>query len=82
MAGKAKAAKMSMKDIMFLFRRDAEGQYKDERDLNAKTKILKERRPAPRMEPEPEARRYVDPRVEAERDARRAREMASAYSRR
>jgi len=85
MAGKAKAAKMSMKDIMFLFKRDAEGKYHDNGpDLNAKTRILKDRRAA-RFEPAPAPERYAryaSPTEQAERDARRAREQASVYSRR
>lgn len=86
MAARAKAAKMDMKDIMFLFGHGAErnGQYKEDLALNAKTKILKERRPAPRMEPLPSSdrSRYIDPGIEAAREARRQRERESAYSRR
>lgn len=96
MAGRAKAAKMSMNDIMFLFKRDAEGHYGDDGALNAKTKILKERRPAPRMEPLPERQRKPSPRMEpppqrerprefesdADRESRRQKERESVYSRR
>lgn len=84
-AGKAKAAKMNMKDIMFLFKRDAEGRYQDNGpDLNAKTRILKERRAAKfESTPAPErGGRYLSPAEQAEWDARRATEQASVYSRR
>ena len=86
MQGRAKAAKMSMKDIMFLFKRDAEGNYQDAPDLNVKTRILKERRyvsSATAPAPEPvRSGRYASPSDLVEMEARRAKEAASIYSRR
>jgi hypothetical protein len=83
MAGRGKAAKMSMKDILFLFKRDAEGNYRDREgeELNRKTRILKERRAVP-PPPETTGGRYLSPQEIAEQEARRAREAASAYGRR
>jgi hypothetical protein len=87
MAGRAKAAKMSMKDILFLFKRDAEGKYqdKDSSDLHKKTRILKERRTVKSETPAEVASaggRFLSPAEIAEAEARRAREQASVYSRR
>ena len=84
MASKAKAAKMSMKDILFLFKRDAEHGVRDadEADLNVRTRILKERRPAPAVGVDPREGRFLTPQEIADREARRARELASAYGRR
>lgn len=80
MASKAKAAKMSMKDILFLFKRDAEHGVRDtdEAGLNVRTRVLKERRPAV----DPRESRFLTPQEIADREARRARELASAYGRR
>jgi hypothetical protein len=82
MTGRAKATKMSMKDILFLFKRDAEGKYHDREgeELNRKTRILKERRTVP--QPTLEGGRYLTPQEIAEQEARRAREAANAYGRR
>ncbi|KAF8243219.1 hypothetical protein K440DRAFT_647612 [Wilcoxina mikolae CBS 423.85] len=78
----AKAGKMSMKDILFLFKRDAEHGAGDAGSLNVKTRILKERRHVPPPPVDTRERRYVSPREEADMEARKAREMASVYSRR
>ncbi|PWW80738.1 hypothetical protein C7212DRAFT_274068 [Tuber magnatum] len=87
--GNAKAAKLSMKDILYLFRRDAEGVNSpaEARGLGARTKILgkgpsrgdDERgvgytREAPG--------RYVTPNAEEERERRRVNEIFNPYGRR
>ncbi|KAA8897611.1 SNF2 family N-terminal domain-containing protein [Sphaerosporella brunnea] len=90
MAGRAKAAKMSMNDILFLFKRDAEGNYQDRRseEFNKKTRILKERRtmPMPVTESQSSASmgggRFMTSTEIAEAEARRERERNSVYSRR
>jgi hypothetical protein len=83
MSNKAKAAKMSMNDILFLFKRDAEHGAGGAADsLNVKTRILKERRPARVELVDTRERRYVSPQEEAEMEARKAREQTSIYARR
>jgi hypothetical protein len=83
LAGKAKATKLSMKDILYLFRRDAEGNAGTNPALSTRTRILKERLPGrPANFDASSGGRYLTPQEEAEKEARRAREQASAYSRR
>jgi hypothetical protein len=82
--GKERAAKLSMKDIMYLFRRDAEGNAPAAPGLGAKTRILKEKRTVPESSSSGSYRhgRYLSPEQDAEDEKRREREKQSAFGRR
>ena len=87
--GNAKAAKLSMKDILYLFRRDAEGvnSSAEARGLGARTKILSkgpsrgddERGVGYTREV---SGRYVTPSAEEERERKRVNEISNPYGRR
>lgn len=81
--GKEKAAKLSMKDIMYLFRRDAESEQTAS-NLGIKTRILKERSLPRSLESSDDSKdeRYPGPQAEKDKEARRQREQQSMYSRR
>jgi hypothetical protein len=87
--GKAKAAKLSMKDILYLFRRDAENPSSSvaTKGLGARTKILAK----PPVRPDEERGvaysrevpgRYVSPEADDHVERRRAGEVANPYGRR
>ncbi|CAZ83355.1 unnamed protein product [Tuber melanosporum] len=88
--GNAKAAKLSMKDILYLFRRDAEGvnSSAEARGLGARTKILGK---GPSRGGDGERGvgytrevpgRYVIPSAEEERERKRVNEISNPYGRR
>ncbi|KAG0130845.1 putative SNF2 family helicase/ATPase [Tuber indicum] len=88
--GNAKAAKLSMKDILYLFRRDAEGvnSSAEARGLGARTKILGK---GPSRGGDDERGvgytrevpgRYVIPSAEEEREKKRVNEISNPYGRR
>lgn len=92
--GKAKAAKLSMKDILYLFRRDAEtapgSSTPIAKGLGSRTRVLKDRGDEDR-ERERERGvgysrevhgRYVNPEAEELSQRRRAAEANSAFGRR
>lgn len=87
--GKAKAAKLSMKDILYLFRRDAENPSSSvaTKGFGARTKILA--KPPVKQDEERGVAysrevpgRYVSPEVEESIERRRAGEIANPYGRR
>ena len=78
---KAKTAKLSMKDIMYLFKRDAEGHAKDLPGVGQKTRILKETR-LPEGNWAPKEGRYSGTQEQEEQERRREKERQSVFSRR